>query len=409
MKSRVIQDDPRSPEPPGGSPPGPGPRPARHLAARMGRWSAAHWKTATFGWLVIVAIVFYVGNQMGTETIDEATSGPGESGRVDKILDAGFTQPAAETVLVQSENGLTLADPAFRAAVVEAQASLEASPDVENIESPLDPAFADQVSEDGSSVLIDFEIRGDPDDAGDLVDPIVAGIAGVQDAHPDLYIGEIGDASAEKAVDGAVGDDLKKAGMLSLPITLIILLIALGALVAAGIPLLIGLTAVVGALGLTAVASQVMPVSEYASAVVLLVGLAVGVRLRHVLPSPLPRGAGGRPRRGRRARGRGGDVGPLGADLRPDGHGRDGRHVLHGRRDLRLVRPRDDPRRGRRGARLADRPAGAAVAPRRPRRRRPRPVHPAAARGPRGAVLGRGRSTACSGTRSSRSCSPAVS
>ena len=93
-------------------------------------------------------------------------------------------------------------------------------------------------------MLIDFEIRGDPDDAADLVDPIVAGIEGVQADHPDLYVGEIGDASAEKAVDGAVGDDLKKAGILSVPITLIILLIALGALVAAGIPLLIGLTAV---------------------------------------------------------------------------------------------------------------------------------------------------------------------
>ena len=112
----------------------------------MGRWSAAHWKTATFGWLAIIAIVFYVGNQIGTETIDEATSGPGESGQVDKILDAGFKQPAAETVLVQSASGLTLADPGFRAAVDEAIASLQASPDVQNIESPLDPTFADQVS-----------------------------------------------------------------------------------------------------------------------------------------------------------------------------------------------------------------------------------------------------------------------
>jgi hypothetical protein len=48
MKSRVIQDDPRSPEPPEGPTPAPAPRRAGHLAARMGRWSAAHWLTATF-------------------------------------------------------------------------------------------------------------------------------------------------------------------------------------------------------------------------------------------------------------------------------------------------------------------------------------------------------------------------
>ena len=164
MKTRVIQDDSRSPRPGGSSAPGP-PRRAQHLAARMGRWSAAHWKTATFGWLAFVLIAFALGTQIGTENIDEATSGPGESGRVDRILDAGFTQPASETVLVQSESGLTLADPEFRATVNEALASLQASPDVENIESPLDAAHADQVSQDASSVLIDFEIRGDPDDA----------------------------------------------------------------------------------------------------------------------------------------------------------------------------------------------------------------------------------------------------
>src|SRR5262245_63528403 len=117
MKTRVIQDDPHPPEPPAA--PDPAPRRARHLAARMGRWSAAHWKTATFGWLAVVAILFYVGNQVGTQNIDEATSGPGESGRVDKILDAGFKRPAAETVLIQSADGLTLADPEFRAAVDE--------------------------------------------------------------------------------------------------------------------------------------------------------------------------------------------------------------------------------------------------------------------------------------------------
>ena len=374
----------------------------------MGRWSAAHWKTATFGWLAFVVIAFAIGLQLGTEKIDEATSGPGESGRVDKVLDDGFKQPAAETVLVQSESGLTVADPQFRAAIDDAVASLEASPDVENIESPLDPAFADQVSQDGSSVLIDFEIRGDPDDAADLVDPIVAGIEGVQADHPDLYVGEIGDASAEKAVDGAVGDDLKKAGILSVPITLIILLIALGALVAAGIPLLIGLTAVVGALGLTAFVSQVMPVSEYASAVVLLVGLAVGVDYVDVLPAALPRGARRRAGQGRGARGRGGHVRPLGADLRPDRHGRHGGDVLHRRRHLRLVRPRDDPRRGRRDARLADRPAGAPLPARRPRRRGPRPVPPPPSRRAARAASGARSSTACCGTRSCRSCSPAA-
>jgi uncharacterized membrane protein YdfJ with MMPL/SSD domain len=53
--------------------------------------------------------------------------------------------------------------------------------------------------------------------------------------------------------------------------------IAFGALVAAGIPLLLALTAVIATFGLVALPSQVMPVAEEAAALVLLVGLAVGI------------------------------------------------------------------------------------------------------------------------------------
>ena len=65
--------------------------------------------------------------------------------------------------------------------------------------------------------------------------------------------------------------------MLSLPITLIILVIAFGALVAAGIPLLLALTAVFATFGLVALPSHVLPMANEARAIVLLIGLAVGV------------------------------------------------------------------------------------------------------------------------------------
>src|SRR5690348_3718045 len=79
-------------------------KPSSNLAARMGRWSAAHWKTATFGWLAFVVIAFALGGMVGSNEIDPKTSGPGESGRMDRILDAGFKQPAAESVLIQSRS-----------------------------------------------------------------------------------------------------------------------------------------------------------------------------------------------------------------------------------------------------------------------------------------------------------------
>ena len=72
-------------------------------------------------------------------------------------------------------------------------------------------------------------------------------------------------------------EDLGKAGTLSLPITLIVLVLTFGSLVAAGIPLLLALTAVFATFGLVALSSVLLPVAMQAPAMVLLIGLAVGV------------------------------------------------------------------------------------------------------------------------------------
>ncbi len=109
------------------------------------------------------------------------------------------------------------------------------------------------------------------------MDAALAATAAAQKAHPDLRIEQFGDASADKALSASLDDDFKRAEFLSLPITLIILIVAFGALVAAGVPLLLGITAVIGTLGLVAPISQIVPMEESASSVILLIGLAVGV------------------------------------------------------------------------------------------------------------------------------------
>jgi uncharacterized membrane protein YdfJ with MMPL/SSD domain len=247
-----------------------------NLAARMGRWSAGHWKTAVFGWLALVVVAFGISGAIGVKTIDKNTAGPGESGRMDRILDAGFELPANESVLVQSRSARA-GTPAFDAAVRDVVARVSTLAAVQNVSSPLDPANAGQISKSRHAALVEFEIRGDKDKAGDKIGPVLDGVAEAQRAHPGYFIGEFGDASAAKAVDTQFADDLGKAGIFSLPITLVILVVAFGALVAAGIPLLLALTAVFATFGLTALPSHLLPVAQEASAVVLLVGLAVGV------------------------------------------------------------------------------------------------------------------------------------
>jgi uncharacterized membrane protein YdfJ with MMPL/SSD domain len=219
---------------------------------------------------------FALGGAVGTKTIDPNAPGPGESGRVDKILDDGFKQPAGESILIQSDS-LRTDDPAFANAITDVVAALNRIDVVENVRSPLVPANDGQVSEDGHAALVEFDIRGDADKAAEKIDPVLDRVDELQQAHQQLFIGEFGEASAVDAIETAFADDLGKAGLLSLPITLIILVIAFGALVAAGIPLLLALTAVFATFGLVALPSQILPMANETSALVLLIGLAVGV------------------------------------------------------------------------------------------------------------------------------------
>src|SRR5512146_838430 len=215
-----------------------------NIAARMGRWSAAHWKTAAFGWLAFVVAAFAIGNLVTTKSIDPVTAGPGESGRVDRILDAGFEQPAGESVLIQSRS-LRPSDPAFTAAIEDVVARVSKHADVQNVRSPLAPGNAGQIAENGHAALVEFEIRGDRVKAVDKIAPVL--------------------------------DDLGKAGLLSIPVPLIILVVTFGALLAAGLPLLLALTAIFATFALIAIPSHLVPVADQAPAMVLLIGLAVGV------------------------------------------------------------------------------------------------------------------------------------
>ena len=121
-----------------------------------------------------------------------------------------------------------------------------------------------------------LDIRGDADTATDRIQPVMDAVDAAAAANPSLRIEEFG-VSAEKQLDDKFNQDLERAGLLSLPVTIVILVVAFGALVAAGIPLLLALSAVMATMGLLAIPSQVWPVDENISAIVLLIGLAVGV------------------------------------------------------------------------------------------------------------------------------------
>jgi RND superfamily putative drug exporter len=252
--------------------------PKKTLAARAGHWSARHRKTAILGWLGFVVIAFILGGAIGTNSIKAEDSGNGASRTADQqIAAADFRKESSEQVLVQAKGDGRATDKTFTVALQDVAARLERTPHVTKVETPLDQGNEGRFSKDGRSALVTFAIPGKDTVAQDRVDATEATVAAAQKAHSDLRIEQFGDASAGKALDAAMSDDFQRAETLSLPITLVILIVAFGALVAAGVPLLLGLTAVIGTLGLIGPISQIFPMESSVNSVVLLIGLAVGV------------------------------------------------------------------------------------------------------------------------------------
>ncbi|HEX8646625.1 MAG TPA: MMPL family transporter [Thermoleophilaceae bacterium] len=249
-----------------------------NIAARAGRWSTRNRRKAVLGWLAFVLVAFMVGGFAGKKEMDQDKQGVGESGRAAEIQADGFPQDdekAEEHVLLQSSE-LTAGGTEFRAAVADAARRLERTDHVQNVETPYEARPA-AVSSDGHSALITYEIRGDSEQIGDRLDAPRRAIEQAAAAHPGMRIEPYGDASIQQAVTDTENEDFKKAEVSSLPLTLFILVLAFGALVAAGIPMLLALTGVLATMGLTQLISHLQPVASGIDSLILLVGLAVGV------------------------------------------------------------------------------------------------------------------------------------
>jgi uncharacterized membrane protein YdfJ with MMPL/SSD domain len=242
-----------------------------NLAARAGAWSARHRKQAILGWLAFVLITAFVGaGVLGTNT--DSHDGSGQSGRVDSFLRQHFPQSSTETILIQARHGTLAQTSDYRAALHTVTANVARVPHVFDVVAPGSAGARGSVSADGRSALVSLQLA----QSGN-VDRLLATTAAAADKYPRLRIAEFGDASSSKALNAALGKDFSRAETLSLPITLLILLLAFGSLVAAGLPMLLGLTAVGATLGLIGAVSQLLPMDPAINSVVLLIGLAVGV------------------------------------------------------------------------------------------------------------------------------------
>ena len=241
------------------------PNPLTALPLRAARWSATHPWRAVAAWLAFVAAAVALAFAVPTEEPTDADYRLGESGRAAQLqVEAGLDDPDSELALVTARDG-TL-DPAAGAAAAAAVADRwQALPEVVTVADP-------QWSPDRSAVLVVATLRDDAEAA-----PVARAVAQAAADHPDLQVRGTGDATLDEAIDERVADDLASAEVISLPVTLILMLLAFGALVAAGLPVLLGATSVAATIGISAPLSRLVPADPTVASMIVLIGMAVGV------------------------------------------------------------------------------------------------------------------------------------
>lgn len=229
---------------------------------RVARWSAGHpWRSVAC-WLAFVVIAVGLAAAIPTKQTTDADYDTGDSGRAAALVRAAGMDPLdTESVLI---TGGTAAD--RTAAAAELARGARPLPEITHVA----PAAT---SADGSAVLVTADLVNNTTDVSNLQ----AVTAAVQADHPGLSVREAGDVSINNAVNDQVGKDLGSAEGISLPITLILMLVAFGAVIAAGVPVLVGATSVAATIGLTAPISHLIHAESSVSAMIVLIGMAVGV------------------------------------------------------------------------------------------------------------------------------------
>jgi RND superfamily putative drug exporter len=243
----------------------------RNLSVRVARWSARHPWRAIGGWLVFVAVCLGVGIGVGNNAAVTADYRVGEAGRAEAIAaEGGVQRRPVEHVLITARGSTELDAGAARAAATDVAGRMSALPVVASVDEPV-------WAKDRRAVRVDVTLAVEEREASRVVEDLQTRTQAVQDAHPEVVVTQTGRASIGRAVEEQRGQDIARVELITLPITLVTLLLVFWSLSLALVPVLLALSSIAAAIGLSMVVSHVFPDAGVGTNVILLIGMAVGV------------------------------------------------------------------------------------------------------------------------------------
>ena len=241
---------------------------------RIGRYMATHFRLVLFGWLIVA-----IGLGFFAPRVETALSGAGwettgsQSVQARQLIDKNFQGLSSYGLMtVVYSPTRTIADPAFTSTVTKVESTLRADKAVRSV---VAPAAGVSISRDGHSAIVQAGAAEGSNGMVKAADSLKSKLAALSDSGVEVHL--TGAAGMWSDFNAANRSAMMKSEVISWPVTLGILLLAFGSLVAAGLPLMLTMIGLASAAGLLYLGTLVMPISIWAMNFALMFALALGI------------------------------------------------------------------------------------------------------------------------------------
>ena len=246
--------------------------------AGLARLSARRpWRVIAL-WVVLLALAAVAASGLGDVLTTESTfEAKPESVIGQDLLEDRMRgeAPVTETIII-SADAATIDDDAFKQMVINTTNRLREMPEVvTDVTNVYEAGEEGLVSDDRRATLLPVTMTGDWDEAESNASAYLDTVLPMTGNGFNVYT--IGDVSINDEFNHIAETDLQRAEILGLPIALLILVVVFGALVAAGIPIVLALVSIFVALGVTALVGRAYELSFFATNMITMIGLAVGI------------------------------------------------------------------------------------------------------------------------------------
>ncbi|NNN10205.1 MAG: MMPL family transporter [Acidimicrobiaceae bacterium] len=249
------------------------PEPTPGLLGRLGAWSVTHKRRVFLTWLLIIVVL-----GIFAPNVEKALSGAGwqadgsQSVTVRTLAQKDFGGQASSAIEVVINSSSPVSSPRVAATILSVEKMLKASPDISEVVSPV-PGIS--ISANGRTAIVLGGAASDPNTMVRAADALKGPLAAL--GSQGITVTATGASVLWSDFNTANRTAMMRSEMFSWPVTLAILVLAFGSLVAAGLPLLLTMAGLLSAAGLLDLLTKVTPISIWAMNFALMFALALGI------------------------------------------------------------------------------------------------------------------------------------